>query len=82
MYPLQVVVAPILLGSFMQSTFPSLVKLIIPFAPLFAVLASSLLASRFIFDTICFSLIIQILDPRACVVCSGLQFVQMGATIQ
>ncbi|XXG65417.1 hypothetical protein AAC387_Pa05g3125 [Persea americana] len=42
---LQVVVAPLLLGSFMQSTFPSLVKLIIPFAPLFAVLASSLLAS-------------------------------------
>ncbi|RWR82108.1 putative sodium/metabolite cotransporter BASS1, chloroplastic [Cinnamomum micranthum f. kanehirae] len=42
---LQVVVAPILLGSFLQSTFPSLVKLIIPFAPLFAVLASSLLAS-------------------------------------
>eukprot|EP00268_Persea_americana_P027851 TRINITY_DN27106_c0_g3_i1.p1 TRINITY_DN27106_c0_g3~~TRINITY_DN27106_c0_g3_i1.p1 ORF type:complete len:319 (-),score=65.12 TRINITY_DN27106_c0_g3_i1:1959-2867(-) len=79
---LQVVVAPLLLGSFMQSTFPSLVKLIIPFAPLFAVLASSLLASRFIFDAICFSVIIHILDPRACVVCSGLKFVQMEATIQ
>lgn len=42
---LQVVVAPILLGSYMQSTFPSVVKLIIPFAPLLAVLTSALLAS-------------------------------------
>ncbi|XP_078150429.1 putative sodium/metabolite cotransporter BASS1, chloroplastic isoform X2 [Carex rostrata] len=42
---LQIVVAPILLGSYIQSTFPLLVKAVIPFAPLFAVLASSLLAS-------------------------------------
>ncbi|KAK1258510.1 hypothetical protein QJS04_geneDACA011485 [Acorus gramineus] len=42
---LQVVVAPILLGSYMQSAFPATVKLITPFAPLLAVLSSSLLAS-------------------------------------
>lgn len=41
---LQVVVAPILLGSYLQSAFPGAVKLVTPFAPLFAVLASSLLA--------------------------------------
>ncbi|CAK7357116.1 unnamed protein product [Dovyalis caffra] len=41
---LQVVVAPILLGSYMQGTFPAAVKTVTPFAPLFAVLASSLLA--------------------------------------
>ncbi|KDP42434.1 hypothetical protein JCGZ_00231 [Jatropha curcas] len=41
---LQVVVAPILLGSYMQSAFPAAVKVVIPFAPLFAVLTSSLLA--------------------------------------
>ncbi|XP_065869758.1 probable sodium/metabolite cotransporter BASS1, chloroplastic [Euphorbia lathyris] len=41
---LQVVVAPILLGSYLQSTFPVAVKAVTPFAPLFAVLASSLLA--------------------------------------
>ncbi|KAK9095931.1 hypothetical protein Sjap_021428 [Stephania japonica] len=41
---LQVVVAPILLGSYLQSTFPSAVKVFTPFAPLLAVLASSLLA--------------------------------------
>ncbi|CAI9101571.1 OLC1v1038934C1 [Oldenlandia corymbosa var. corymbosa] len=41
---LQVVVAPILLGSSMQRVFPGAVKLITPFAPLLAVLASSLLA--------------------------------------
>ncbi|XP_044488195.1 probable sodium/metabolite cotransporter BASS2, chloroplastic [Mangifera indica] len=41
---LQVVVAPVLLGSYMQSTFPSAVKVLTPFSPLFAVLASSLLA--------------------------------------
>lgn len=46
MFP-QVVVAPILLGSYMQSKFPDAVKTVIPFAPLFAVLASSLLACRF-----------------------------------
>ncbi|KAJ0038973.1 hypothetical protein Pint_23242 [Pistacia integerrima] len=40
---LQVVVAPILLGSYMQSTFPYAVKVLTPFAPLFPVLASSLL---------------------------------------
>ncbi|KAH1040572.1 hypothetical protein J1N35_042315 [Gossypium stocksii] len=41
---LQVVVAPVLLGSYLQSTFPLVVKMITPFAPLFAVLLSSLLA--------------------------------------
>ncbi|PON83937.1 Bile acid-sodium symporter/arsenical resistance protein [Trema orientale] len=41
---LQVVVAPILLGSYIQSTFPGAVKVLTPFAPLFAVLTSSLLA--------------------------------------
>ncbi|KAL3814523.1 hypothetical protein ACJIZ3_015791 [Penstemon smallii] len=41
---LQVVVAPILLGSYLQSTFPKAVKTATPFAPLLAVLASSLLA--------------------------------------
>ncbi|PPR83271.1 hypothetical protein GOBAR_AA37445 [Gossypium barbadense] len=39
-----VVVAPVLLGSYLQSTFPLVVKMITPFAPLFAVLLSSLLA--------------------------------------
>ncbi|KAJ1686173.1 hypothetical protein LUZ63_017563 [Rhynchospora breviuscula] len=42
---LQVVVAPILLGSYIQTAFPSVVKAVIPFAPLLAVLTSSLLAS-------------------------------------
>ncbi|XP_042507829.1 probable sodium/metabolite cotransporter BASS2, chloroplastic [Macadamia integrifolia] len=41
---LQVVVAPILLGSYMQSSFPAFVNIFTPFAPLLAVLASSLLA--------------------------------------
>lgn len=41
---LQVVVAPILLGSYAQSTFPAAVKAVTPFAPLVAVLTSSLLA--------------------------------------
>ncbi|WVZ88578.1 hypothetical protein U9M48_035081 [Paspalum notatum var. saurae] len=41
---LQVVVAPILLGSSMQTAFPSVVQFVTPFAPLMAVLASSLLA--------------------------------------
>lgn len=45
---IQVVVAPILLGSYMQSKIPAAVKTVTPFAPLFAVLASSLLACRFI----------------------------------
>ncbi|CAL8177731.1 unnamed protein product [Prunus armeniaca] len=31
-------------GSYMQSAFPAVVKIVIPFAPLFAVLAASLLA--------------------------------------
>ncbi|KAL0375937.1 UNVERIFIED_CONTAM: putative sodium/metabolite cotransporter BASS1, chloroplastic [Sesamum calycinum] len=44
MSTLQVVVAPILLGSYLQSTFPEAVKLMTPFAPLLAVLSSSLLA--------------------------------------
>ncbi|KAK6121347.1 hypothetical protein DH2020_044919 [Rehmannia glutinosa] len=37
---LQVVVAPILLGSYLQTTFPETVKLLTPFAPLLAVLSS------------------------------------------
>ncbi|KAK4605306.1 hypothetical protein RGQ29_013395 [Quercus rubra] len=41
---LQVVVVPILLGAYIQSAFPAVVKIVTPFAPLFAVLASSLLA--------------------------------------
>ncbi|XP_071729835.1 sodium/pyruvate cotransporter BASS2, chloroplastic-like [Rutidosis leptorrhynchoides] len=41
---LQVVVAPVMLGSYLQSTFPRVVKTAMPFAPLFAVLTSSLLA--------------------------------------
>ncbi|KAK8714496.1 hypothetical protein V6N13_149686 [Hibiscus sabdariffa] len=41
---LQVVVTPVLLGSYIQSSFPSVVRIITPFAPLFAVLTSSLLA--------------------------------------
>ncbi|KAG5552576.1 hypothetical protein RHGRI_010606 [Rhododendron griersonianum] len=41
---LQVVVAPILLGSYAQSTFPAVVKVVTPFSPLLAVLTSSLLA--------------------------------------
>lgn len=41
---LQVVVAPILLGSYLQSTLPGTVRVVTPFAPLLAVLASSLLA--------------------------------------
>ncbi|PIN08066.1 Na+-bile acid cotransporter [Handroanthus impetiginosus] len=44
MSTLQVVVSPILLGSFVQSKFPEAVKLLTPFAPLLAVLSSSLLA--------------------------------------
>ncbi|KAL1106520.1 hypothetical protein V6Z11_D04G210000 [Gossypium hirsutum] len=43
---LQVVVAPVLLGSYLQRTFPLVVKMITPFAPLLAVLLSSLLACR------------------------------------
>lgn len=50
----QVVVAPILLGSYIQSSFPWVVKIITPFAPLFAVLASSLLACRFsVIENLC-----------------------------
>nr|XP_043630677.1 probable sodium/metabolite cotransporter BASS2, chloroplastic [Erigeron canadensis] len=41
---LQVVVVPVLLGSYLQSTFPRAVKTALPFAPLLAVLTSSLLA--------------------------------------
>lgn len=42
----QVVVAPVLLSSCLKSTFPLVVKMITPFAPLIAVLLSSLLACR------------------------------------
>ncbi|CAI9759616.1 unnamed protein product [Fraxinus pennsylvanica] len=41
---MQVVVAPLLLGSYLQNTFPEAVKMLTPFSPLLAVLASSLLA--------------------------------------
>ncbi|KAH9625554.1 hypothetical protein KSS87_023451 [Heliosperma pusillum] len=41
---MQVVVAPILLGLCFQNTVPAAVKVVTPFAPLFAVLTSSLLA--------------------------------------
>ncbi|KAI7748526.1 hypothetical protein M8C21_002713 [Ambrosia artemisiifolia] len=41
---MQVVVAPVLVGSYLQSTFPWAVKAALPFAPLLAVLTSSLLA--------------------------------------
>ncbi|CAN1305725.1 Probable sodium/metabolite cotransporter BASS2, chloroplastic [Linum perenne] len=41
---LQVVVAPIVLGSYLQSAFPASVRKVTPFSPLFAVLLSSLLA--------------------------------------
>ncbi|KMS98138.1 hypothetical protein BVRB_4g095250 isoform B [Beta vulgaris subsp. vulgaris] len=41
---LQVVVAPVFLGSFFQSTVPAAVQVVTPYAPLFAVLTSSLLA--------------------------------------
>ncbi|CAN0880634.1 Probable sodium/metabolite cotransporter BASS2, chloroplastic [Linum grandiflorum] len=39
-----VVVAPIVLGSYLQSAFPAAVRRVTPFSPLFAVLLSSLLA--------------------------------------
>ncbi|KAL9246125.1 hypothetical protein vseg_019699 [Gypsophila vaccaria] len=41
---MQVVVAPILLGLCFQNTVPTAVRVVTPFAPLFAVLTSSLLA--------------------------------------
>ncbi|KAL0549823.1 hypothetical protein IC582_014312 [Cucumis melo] len=41
---LQVVVVPILIGSYLQKACPGVVKRIVPFSPLFAVLTSSLLA--------------------------------------
>ncbi|CAO2828582.1 unnamed protein product [Amaranthus hypochondriacus] len=41
---LQVVVAPIFLGSFFQNTVPAAVRVVTPCVPLFAVLTSSLLA--------------------------------------
>ncbi|KAK4424417.1 putative sodium/metabolite cotransporter BASS2, chloroplastic [Sesamum alatum] len=52
MSTLQVVVAPILLGSYLQSTFPEAVKLMTPFAPLVAVLSSSLLACSVFSDNV------------------------------
>ncbi|KAA0060615.1 putative sodium/metabolite cotransporter BASS1 [Cucumis melo var. makuwa] len=47
---LQVVVVPILIGSYLQKACPGVVKRIVPFSPLFAVLTSSLLACRFSFS--------------------------------
>ncbi|KAJ4965990.1 hypothetical protein NE237_017839 [Protea cynaroides] len=49
---LQVVVAPILLGSYLQSSFPAAVNIFTPFAPLLAVLASSLLACSVFSDNV------------------------------
>ncbi|KAK6945474.1 Bile acid:sodium symporter/arsenical resistance protein Acr3 [Dillenia turbinata] len=49
---LQVVVVPVVLGSYLQSTFPALVKVVTPFAPLLAVLASSLLACSVFSDNV------------------------------
>ncbi|XVE98301.1 hypothetical protein REPUB_Repub03eG0093800 [Reevesia pubescens] len=43
---LHVIITPIMLGSYMQSLFPLVVKIFTPFAPLFAVLVSSILACR------------------------------------
>lgn len=73
----QVVVAPILLGSYAQSKFPAVVKVVTPFAPLLAVLTSSLLACRFGFYTSYFvvkwcslsllSLICLLLDTCQCI---------------
>ncbi|CAL9028926.1 unnamed protein product [Prunus brigantina] len=41
-----------LLGSYMQSAFPAVIKIVIPFAPLFAVLAASLLACSVFFENV------------------------------
>ncbi|CAL2258744.1 unnamed protein product [Prunus armeniaca] len=41
-----------LLGSYMQSAFPAVVKIVIPCAPLFAVLAASLLACSVFFENV------------------------------
>ncbi|KAL4580742.1 hypothetical protein LXL04_016944 [Taraxacum kok-saghyz] len=49
---MQVVVAPVLVGSYLQSTFPNAVKTVLPVAPLFAVLASSLLACSVLSENI------------------------------
>ncbi|CAA2998550.1 probable sodium metabolite cotransporter BASS2, chloroplastic isoform X2 [Olea europaea subsp. europaea] len=49
---MQVVVAPILLGSYLQSAFPEAVKVGTPIAPLLAVLAASLLASSVLSENI------------------------------
>ncbi|KAJ7968002.1 putative Sodium-bile acid cotransporter [Quillaja saponaria] len=43
---LQVVIAPILLDSYIQKAFPLAMKIMTPFAPISAVLASSLRAFR------------------------------------
>ncbi|KAK9676315.1 hypothetical protein RND81_11G068200 [Saponaria officinalis] len=50
---LQVVVSPILLGFCFQNTVPTAVRVVTPFAPLFAVLTSSLLACRYVASAIC-----------------------------
>lgn len=55
------VVFPILLGSFLQDKFPGMVKLVIPVAPLSAVLAASLLACRSEYRELSYFLIFLIL---------------------
>ncbi|CAL9022912.1 unnamed protein product [Prunus brigantina] len=52
MRTMQVVAAPILFGSYMQSAFPAVVKIVIPFAPLFAVLASCITAYFILWDSV------------------------------
>ncbi|CAM8904198.1 unnamed protein product [Rhodiola kirilowii] len=51
---LQVVVAPILLGSYVQKMFPNIVKLVLPFAPLSAILVTSLLACSIVSENVHF----------------------------
>ncbi|CAK9321953.1 unnamed protein product [Citrullus colocynthis] len=65
---LQVVVVPILVGSYLQKACPGLVKRIIPFSPLFAVLTSSLLACSVFSENIVrlkSSLVGSTLNPNA-----------------
>ncbi|CAM8906927.1 unnamed protein product [Rhodiola kirilowii] len=51
---LQVVVAPVLLGSYVQKMFPNIVKLVLPFAPLSAILVTSLLACSIVSENVHF----------------------------
>uniref|UniRef100_A0A7N0RHN0 Uncharacterized protein n=1 Tax=Kalanchoe fedtschenkoi TaxID=63787 RepID=A0A7N0RHN0_KALFE len=51
---LQVVVAPILLGSYFQRKFPSAVKSLLPFAPLSAILVTSLITCSIVSENVAF----------------------------